>query len=390
MNQYNVIILGAGASGLMAAICAGKNGKKVLIVDHAQKAGKKILVSGGGKCNVTNRKISTFDYYGENPDFCQNALQNFTTKDSLQMLKKAGIEIEERECGRIFCKQNADMLASFLVKTAQNQEVNFLLGSSIEDVRQNKDFFEVQCKGIQYKSPHLLIATGSPAWPQIGATDIGCKLAKQFGHRIISLKPVLTGFILESGSSLLNLQGISLNIQAKIQGDNRIIEEPILFTHKGLSGPSMLQLSCFWEKGDIIVINFLPEGNASLLMHEPQNGKLLVKNLFTRFLPERLIYSIIPEELLHRKVAELGKKDRQRIINNIHAFEEIPKSIEGFSKAEASRGGVDTLQINSKTMESLIVPGLFFSGEVIDITGKLGGYNIHWAFASGFTAGQFL
>jgi flavoprotein, HI0933 family len=248
--------------------------------------------------------------------------------------------------------------------------------------------FCVKCKGEEYKSVHLLVATGGLAWPQIGATNLGYVIAKQFGHKVLPLNPALTGFILTPDSPLMNLQGISLDVQLKIKGKNTVIEEPLLFTHKGISGPAALQLSCFWEKGDVITINFLPVGDIISLMHEPQNGRSFVGKLLTRFLPERLVAAIIPHNISERKVAELGKKDRKIISDWVHSFPVEPDSVEGFSKAEATMGGVSTNEINHKNMESLLQKGLFFSGEVMDITGKLGGYNIHWAFASGFVAGQ--
>ena len=390
---YDAIILGAGASGLMAAINAGKRGRKVLVIDHANKVGKKLLVSGGGKCNITNLNISYSDYFGANNAFCKYALKRFTTDSVLKMLEEADIETEEREFGRIFCRNGADEIVSYLVRSAKENGVHFALGTTIVDVSHistssDKSCFYVKCEDHLYESDHLLIATGGLAWPQIGATNFGYALAKQFGHKILPLKPALSGFILAQDSPLLNLQGISLDVQICIKGKNRIIEEPLLFTHKGISGPSVLQASCFWEKGDVVIINFLPSEDMISLMHDPANGRLLVGKLVSGFLPDRLVSAIIPENMSDRKVAELGKKDRNIIAECVHSYPVVPDSVEGFSKAEATSGGVSTEEINPKNMESLLTKGLFFSGEVIDITGKLGGYNIHWAFASGLIAGE--
>jgi flavoprotein, HI0933 family len=384
---YDVIIIGAGASGLMAAINAAGRGRSVLVIDHAKKAGRKMLVSGGGKCNITNMKISANDYFGADNTFCRYALRRFTTDSILEILEKAEIKTEERDLGRVFCKRGADEIVSYLVSTAKSSGVSFALDTQILDVLYTTNFC-VKCKGEEYKSAHLLVATGGLAWPQIGATNLGYVIAKQFGHKVLPLKPALAGFILTPDSPLMNLQGISLDVQLKIKGKNAVIEEPLLFTHKGISGPAALQLSCFWEKGDTIAINFLPMEDIISRMHEPQNGKLLVGKLITRFLPERLVASIIPQNISERKVAELGKKDRNIISDCVHSYPIVPDSVEGFSKAEATMGGVSTNEINPKRMESLLQKGLFFSGEVMDITGKLGGYNIHWAFASGFVAGQ--
>ena len=391
--MYDAIIIGAGASGLMAAINAGKRGCKVLVIDHAEKIGKKLLVSGGGKCNITNMNISYSDYFGSNNAFCKYALKRFTTDSALEMLREADIETEEREFGRIFCRNGAGEIVSYLVHTAKENNVHFALGTNISDVSQltsnsDKSCFQVKCADRLYESSHLLIATGGLAWPQIGATNFGFALAKQFGHKVLPLKPALTGFVLAKDSPLMNLQGISLDVQIRIKDKNRVIEEPLLFTHKGISGPSVLQTSCFWEKGDVVMINFLPSTDIISQMHAPANGKLFVGKLLSGFLPERLVSSIIPENIAVRKVAELGKKDRNIIAEYVHSYPVVPDSVEGFAKAEATLGGVSTEEINPGSMESLLVKGLFFSGEVMDITGKLGGYNIHWAFASGHVAGQ--
>ena len=385
--MYDAIILGAGASGLMAAINAGLRGHRVLVIDHAKKAGKKILISGGGKCNITNTTVSPADYFGADNSFCKFALKHYTTDHVLNMLDEAGIETEEREFGRIFCKHSASEIVSYLVRAAEDTGAHFALNSTISEVSYTAHFC-VKCEDRLYKSSRLLIATGGLAWPQIGATNLGYALAKQFGHTILPLRPALAGFILPQNSPLMNLQGISLDVQMRIKGKNRIVEEPLLFTHKGISGPSALQVSCFWEKGDVLMINFLPQEDIILQMHSPANGKLLVGKLITRFLPERLVSAIIPENISNHKVAELGKKDRSIIAECVHSYPVAPDAVEGFSKAEATSGGVSTKEINPKSMESLLQKGLFFSGEVMDITGKLGGYNIHWAFASAYVAGQ--
>ena len=385
--MYDVIIIGAGASGLMASIFAAKRGRKVLILDHADKAGKKILVSGGGKCNFTNRYISVNDYFGYNNSFCKYPLKHFTTESVLKILKEADIEIEERDFGRLFCKKSAVEIVSYLVGEAKKAGVHFFLNANISEVS-FATCFCIRCEDKQYESSHLLVATGGLAWPQIGATNFGYVVAKQFGHKIAPLKPALAGFILLQDSPLMNLQGISLNAQLQIVDKSPAVEEPLLFTHKGISGPAALQLSCYWEKDDVITINFLPSENVISEMHKPGNGKKSVGRLLMQFLPERLVKAIVPNEFAERKVAELGKKCRNIIAGYIHSFPVHPCAIEGFSKAEATLGGVLTDEINPKNMESLLMKGLYFSGEVIDITGKLGGYNIHWAFASGFIAGQ--
>jgi predicted Rossmann fold flavoprotein len=409
-KAYDLIILGAGASGLMTAIQAAGRGRRVLVLDHAKRAGRKLRVSGGGKCNVTNRRITVSDYFGMNRVFCKYALKRFTTNTALTLLQDANIQIEERDYGRIFCKKSANEVVSYLVHTAEDSGVRFVFNAKISEVsytscfrvkceerpsetpRRQQGREESRAEGYReqlYEGSHLLVATGGLAWPQIGATNLGYVIARQFGHKIIPLRPALTGFVLAQDSPLMNnLQGISLDVQLQIKGKGFMVEEPLLFTHKGVSGPSVMQVSCFWEKGDVVTINFLPSENLISQMHEPSNGKWIVKSLLTQSLPERLVATIIPDHLSNRKVAELSKSDRRAIAECIHSFPACPDGVEGFSKAEATSGGVSTDEINPETMESMLQKGLFFSGEVIDITGKLGGYNIHWAFASGYVAGQ--
>ena len=394
----------------MAAIQAALRGRKTLIIDHANQAGRKMLISGGGKCNITNRQISAADYYGADTSFCKYALNRFPPDSVLQLLQKAKIETEEREYGRVFCKKGANEIVSYLVKTSIDLGVRLLLNTKVSEVShchvdyypngdhlafKGNNRFCVKCNKLidksnilTFESSHLLIATGGLACPQIGATNFGYAIAKQFGHTVTPLKPALTGFILPPLSSLLSLQGISLNVQIQLKGKNKIIEESLLFTHRGISGPAVLQASCFWEKGDVVILNFLPTEDVIMLMHEPDNGKFTVKSLVTYFLPERLAKALIPEQLSFRNVAELSRNDRKIIAGCIHHYPVIPDTVEGFSKAEATLGGVSTHEINPKSMESLLINGLFFSGEVMDVTGRLGGYNIHWAFASGYFAGQ--
>ena len=385
---YDVIIIGAGASGMMSAIQAAKRGRRIIVIDHANRAGKKILLSGGGKCNITNRHISVADYFGLDIMFCKLALKRFPAASILQLLQEAQIATEEREHGRVFCKKGAYEIVSFLVRTAERLGVHFLMNTKVLEVKYESNSFFIKCKDHLFEAKRLLIASGGLACPKVGATGFGYMIAKQFGHSIIPLKPALAGFMLPQTSPFRNLQGISLHVQIQIRGKYKTFEEPLLFTHQGISGPAALQISCFWETGDTILIDFLPADDVVLQMHQPENGKLLVKNLLARFIPERLARALLPEHLSDRKVAELSRKDRKIIAGCIHSYPVVPDAVESFTKAEATSGGVSTREINPKNMESLLVKGLYFSGEVIDITGRLGGYNIHWAFASGFVAGQ--
>lgn len=397
IKSADLIILGAGAAGLMASIVASSRDKNVLLIDHAAMPGRKLLASGGGKCNVTNLKISENDFFGLQPEFCIPALSSFSSDDCLKMLETAKIPTEERDFGRIFCKNSAKDLVSFLQKKATYQGVRFAMKETILKVEKIENTFFVSTQREVFSAKQILIATGGLAWPQIGATNLGMKIAKEFGHKILPLRPALTGFVLAADSPLLNLQGISLPVQIWLKGDHQksvkaskdfcTERESLLFTHKGLSGPASLQASCAWNLGQIIYINFLPDMDVAKQITLPENGRLSIKNIFARHLPERLFKALVPQEIALRKIAEISKTNIHNVVQNISAFPIIPTATEGFDKAETTLGGVDTGQINPLTMESRIVPKLYFAGEVLDIAGKLGGYNIHWAFASGKMVG---
>ena len=389
-TSYDVVIIGAGASGLMAAMQAAGRGRRALVIDHAVSAGKKMRLSGGGKCNITNLHISVSDYFGMDRMFCKYALNRFPSASVIHLLREAQIVTEERDYGRIFCKNNAHEIVDYLVRTAEQLGVHFLMNTKVSEVVHDNDAFVIKCEMQSFMAKRLLIATGGLAWPQVGATGLGYAIAKQFGHTIIPTKPALAGFVLPHASPLRNLQGISLPVRLQIKGQHQTINEPLLFTHQGISGPAALQVSCFWNTDDTILIDFLPADDIISQMHRPENGKLLVRKLIARLLPERLVVSLIPEQLCDRKVAGLSRNDRTVIAGAIHAYPVLPAAVECFEKAEVTLGGISTRELNPKSMESLLLKGLYFCGEVIDITGRLGGYNIHWAFASGFVAGIYI
>lgn len=387
-KEFDIIILGAGAGGLMAAIAAGEKGKSILLIDRAESPGRKLLASGGGKCNFTNRNISENDYFGENPEFCKYALRAFTSQHAQRWAAEAGIATEEREHGRIFCQHSASVLLSVMRQQVAQSRAHLLLETAIESVEKQGNLFFVHTTNGVWYAKKVIVATGGLAWPQLGASDIGMRIAKHFGHKVIPTRPALAGVILPTDSPLVGLQGISLPVRVSLADKSVDVVDHLLFTHRGISGPAALQLSCNWTPSLEIIINFLPEKDALQIMHEPDNGKLLVKTAFTRFLPDRLVQRLIPSDLLNKKIAVLGKAVRKQIFQQIHNYTCVPVGTESFLKAETTRGGVDTSQVNPKTMESRLVEGLYFCGEVLDVAGKLGGYNIHWAFASGIVAAQ--
>ncbi len=418
--EYDCIILGAGASGLMCAATAAARGRRTLVIDHAAKPGVKLSITGGGKCNLTNRSVTSADYTGENPDFCCSALSRFTPGDLLDLVRNAGIELEEREFGQMFCKRSARDLVNFLTARCRNAGCAIALGERVREVaplktdhgrsgRQNTvsrapenspelseqpeqdcPRYMVVTSAARYRAGSVVVATGGPAWPQAGATGTGYEIARAFGHRIVPIRPALAGLVLPKGDPLADLAGVSLPVRISLQGHKAGFPVlPLLFTHTGLSGPAALQASLHWKPGLELRIDFLPDRPVPEELGAPGAGKTLVRNLFRRFLPARLCDILLPPELAGRKAAELSRAQRDVLAARLHGFALVPSETEGFARAEVTAGGVSTERVSSRSMESSLSPGLFFCGEVLDVTGRLGGYNLHWAFASGLAAGEF-
>ena len=385
------LILGAGAAGLMAAWKAAEQGASVTLVEGASRAGNKIRVAGGGKGNVTNRSIAPDRYVGEDPDFCRPVLKSYGSRAALRMLESLHIALEEREDGQLFCQASAAHLVEVLLDRCRERHVRLLFEQRILALEHDGQEFVALLEDARggraaVRAQRALIALGSPAWPQIGASDLGHRLARQFGHRIVPARPALSPFIMPETWPLHGLAGISL--RARIAMEQRTFEQAVLFTHKGLSGPAALQASCFWRKGKPLIVDFLPSVRLKDALHAVEHGKLQVRTLLGRLLPDRLADALIPADLASRKVAEVGKKDRERLALCVHNHQVVPLRLEGLTKAEAAAGGVDTRDVDPETLESRLRPGLYFAGEVLDVTGLLGGYNLHWAWASGCAAGS--
>lgn len=416
-HTFDTLVLGAGASGLVAGAVAANLGSNVAIFDHASKAGRKILISGGGKCNLTNLHISHKDYLGENPEFVRSALTSFTPSMLLEKMNLAQIPLEERECGQIFCKRTSSDLLELLLQDCAKSGCTLVLGESIVSVnleRNNSYPFVVRCKQNIFLGKHLVVALGGCAYPQIGATHLGYHLAKNFGHEVITPYPALVGLVMPKNWPCATLAGIALPVSLYIESPSselpqniKLAQSPkalkdskvsksllvaenlnLLFTHGGISGPAVLQASLYWRLHQVILCQFVVPEVFHNLMERKESGKVLLKNLCKQLLPYRLVESLLPAELADKKVAELSRAQRTHAQNLLCAYPLKPIGTEGFRKAEVTGGGVSTQHISSKTMESKLVPNLYFCGEVLDITGRLGGYNLHWAFASGTAAGK--
>ena len=390
MIKKDVIIIGAGASGMMCAIESGKRGRNVLVLDHADKIGKKIRISGGGRCNFTNINIHPTNYISNNPHFCKSALSRFTPRDFIDLLEKHGVQYEEREEGQLFCVKDSGEIIKMLEKESNDAGVNIILNCQINGVKKEESFIISTDHGI-FQSESLVIATGGLSYPRIGASGIGYNIAKQFGLKITGIKPALVPFIFSPKDLKIfgELSGISIDGIIKC---NKIeFRGSILFTHRGLSGPAILQISSYWKEGDMIVIDLLPGIDMYGIFIEKQQkkSKIDMHNLLSEFLPSRLAKIWCASNIQSKPVNQYNEKELKKIAHQIHNWEIKPDTTEDFKTAEVTLGGIDTSELSSKTMESRNIKGLYFTGEVLDVTGQLGGYNLHWAWASGFVAGQY-
>ncbi len=390
--DWDCIVLGAGPAGLTAAAAASRRGLRVLLLDKSARPGAKLLLAGGGKGNVTNRSVSTVDYVGENVAFARPALSRFAPDMLLRRLAAAGITVEEREYGQIFCTGSAKAVLDMLLRDAGKCRLEREI--TVKRIETNGSAFTLRCEGAAFCAPKLVVSTGGPAWPQVGADDSGLRLVHDLGHRIVPIRPVLAPLVLPPESPLQAarplLAGISVQVGVRCDASaSPSFTAPLLFTHKGISGPAVLNISCWWRKGSSLCINFLPGRNAAALLDDA-SGKATPFSVLSRRLPDRLCRALLHPELADRRIAELSRPDRIRLAHGIEAHSVIPLRSEGLNRAEAAAGGVDTAEVNPKNMESLRLPGLFFCGEVLDLAGRLGGYNLHWAWASGEAAGKSL
>ncbi len=390
MTKKDVIIIGAGASGMMCAIESGKRGRSVLVLDRAEKIGKKIRIAGGGKCNFTNINTNHANYLSNNPHFCKSALSRFTPRDFIALLEKHGVKYEERDDGQLFCANSSEEIIRVMETESNDVGVNIILDCRILSMKKEDSFIVSTDHGI-FESQSLVIATGGLSYPQIGASGIGFELAKNFGIKVTGLKPALVPFIFSPKDLKIfgELSGIS--IEAAIKCNKMEFRGSILFTHRGLSGPAILQISSYWKEGDTIVIDLLPEIDIQgiFIAKQLNKSKIEMHNVLSECLPSRLAKIWCDSNIQSKPLNQYNEKELKEIAYHVHNWEIKPKSTEDYRTAEVTLGGIDTNELSSKTMESIRVKGLYFTGEVIDVTGQLGGYNLQWAWASGFVAGQF-
>ncbi|MDC0215482.1 NAD(P)/FAD-dependent oxidoreductase [Candidatus Pelagibacter sp.] len=390
-QKYDVIIIGAGAAGLMSAIEAGKRGRKVLILEHSKKIGEKIRISGGGRCNFTNINSQPSKFISNNPKFVISALSQYTQNDFINLVKKHNIKFHEKKLGQLFCDENAQQVVDMLLLECKMANVTLKIRKIITNIEKQDDQYFIDIGSDKYFCDSLIIATGGLSVPKIGASKFGYEIAKKFNLKIVETFPGLVP--LTFNDKILNmckdLSGLSL--ESIVSFNKTFFKEGMLFTHRGLSGPSILQISSYWKLGDSIKVNLLPKLDIfKILINEKKlNPKKNINNIVSEFLPNRLAAKICLDNGVNSNISELSNKLLKRLSDSINSWIINPTGSEGYRTAEVTLGGVDTNEISSKTMMSIKNPGLFFIGEVVDVTGHLGGYNFQWAWSSGFVAGQY-
>lgn len=386
-SDREVIIIGGGAAGLFCAIEAGKRGRRVLVIEHSDRVGKKIAISGGGRCNFTNLHTSPANFLSANPHFCKSALARYTPTDFVELVEKHGIRYHEKKLGQLFCDESSQQIIEMLLRECADAGVEIRCGCQVRSVSHH-DRFVIETSQGGFTSAALVIATGGLSIAPLGATDFGYGIARQFGLQIETPRPALVPFTLSATvqKNLSSLSGISLD--ALVKAGHAEFRENILITHRGLSGPAILQISLYWQPGETITINLLPDEDILQLMKDKQGAELELANLLAQYLPRRFAHAWCDLYFPSRPLKQFNERELSAVSRQIQQLTITPAGTEGFRKAEVTAGGVATSELSSQTMESKRVPGLFFIGEVVDVTGQLGGYNFQWAWASGFAAGQ--
>jgi len=389
-NKFDVMIIGAGAAGMMCAIEAGKRGRKVILLDYAKKIGEKIRISGGGRCNFTNIHTNNKKFISSNPSFAISALNQYTHKNFINLIKTHNIKFHEKKLGQLFCDESAQQIIDMLKLECDQAKVTLKTDTSVESIKR-LDSFLIETKDITYESESLVIATGGLSIPKIGASKFGYEVGKQFGINIIKTSPALVPLTFSEVFLKKCKELAGLSVEALISFEKNVFEEGMLFTHRGLSGPSILQISSYWKLGKTIEIDLSPQQNIFnyLLEKKNKNPKQEINSIISEILPKRLALMICEDLKISGRIADVSKKLMKIISESINHWVIRPIGTEGYRTAEVTLGGIDTKELSSKTMMSKKNEGLYFIGEVVDVTGHLGGYNFQWAWSSGYVAGQY-
>ena len=390
-KKFDVIIIGAGAAGMMSAIEVGKRGRKVLLVDHSKKIGEKIRISGGGRCNFTNIHTNPSKFLSQNPKFVKSALSQYTQNDFINLMNKYEIKFHEKKLGQLFCDHSAQQIVEMLLKECELANVSLKKDFKVTDINQDEDQYIVKTTDEVYSSQSLIIATGGLSVPKIGATSFGYEIAKKFDLDVLETLPALVPLTFNEKILEMCKELTGLSVEAIVSFNKVLFQEGMLFTHRGLSGPSILQISSYWKEGDNIKVNLSPKLNVYQLLEEKRklNPKLDILNIISEILPKRLAQIICSENKISGNISELSNKILKQLSEAINTWIINPTGSEGYRTAEVTLGGVNTKELSSKTMMSNKHKNLFFIGEVVDVTGHLGGYNFQWAWSSGYVAGQY-
>ncbi|EOU9539428.1 NAD(P)/FAD-dependent oxidoreductase [Cronobacter dublinensis] len=394
MEQFDAIIVGAGAAGLFCAALAGQAGRRVLVLDNGKKPGRKILMSGGGRCNFTNLYVEPSAYLSANPHFCKSALARYTQWDFIDLVGKHGIAWHEKTLGQLFCDDSAEQIVTMLMAECEKGGVTVRLRSEVLGIARDENGYALTLNGGAVQTPKLVIASGGLSMPGLGATPFGYKVAEQFGLKVLPTRAGLVPFTLHKPllEQIQMLSGVS--VPAVVTADDgTVFRESILFTHRGLSGPAILQISSYWQPGEWVTVNLLPDVDAGAFIDEQRaaHPNQSLKNTLAMLLPKRLVECLqslgqLPDVTLK----QLNSRQQQELLETLHGWRVQPNGTEGYRTAEVTLGGVDTHELSSRTMEARNVPGLYFIGEVVDVTGWLGGYNFQWAWSSAWACAQAL
>ncbi len=395
MLEFDVVIIGAGAAGLMCAIEAGKRGRKVVILERNRHAAQKIRISGGGRCNFTNINTAKNKFISENKNFCISALKRYTPAHFIKLVDEYKIEYHEKTLGQYFCDESSMQIIELLLSECEKYGVEIVKELEVKAIEKTDNVFNIKTNEDTYVGDKLVLATGGPSIPKMGATAIGYIIAKQFGHSVIDIRPALVPLTFSDDTKqyIAQLSGISIDDVEVSVADKKIktkFREALLFTHRGLSGPAILQISSFWREGKHIVINMLPEVDMYevLLEAKKNNPKQVLHNLLGRYFAKKLAVYITEELDIDGQISGMNNKKLQKVADMVNRWHVLPNGSEGNRTAEVTLGGVNTREISSKTFESQKTDGLYIIGELLDVTGFLGGYNFQWAWASGHACGQ--
>jgi len=390
---WDVVIVGAGAAGLMCAIEAGKRGRTVLVIDHSTSVAEKIRISGGGRCNFTNIHCTPDKFISRNPHFCRSALSRYTPKDFIALIEKHGIPYHEKTLGQLFCDRSATDIIDMLLKECTEAGVEIKAGTSVNSISQD-GIFSLETSMGAVSASSLVIATGGLSIPKIGATPFGYSVAEQFGLAMVPPRAGLVPLVFDPAllAQTKDLSGLSVDPSIVRSQNGQEFHEALLFTHRGLSGPAILQISSYWHQGEDITINLVPDIDALswLKLQRQKQPRHMIQTVLADLLPKRLAQSIAEEFALTVHMADMPDKTLQTVANRLSSWTVRPSGSEGYRTAEVTLGGVDTDELSSKTFEAKKQPGLYFIGEVVDVTGHLGGFNFQWAWSSGWCAGQYV